>query len=47
MAIFDPCVVNFFVSYPIIMFLGSKMGYLGMPNAMARVRGLSAHSVTL
>ena len=25
------------------MFLGSKMGYLGMPNAMAQVRGLSAH----
>ena len=47
MVIFAPCVVNFFVSYRIIMFLGSKMGYLGMTNAMAQFRGLSAHSVTL
>ena len=38
---------SFFVSYPMFMFLGSKMGYLGMPNAMAQVRGLSAHSVAL
>ena len=29
------------------MVFGSKMGYLGMPNAMAQVRGLSAHSVAL
>ena len=47
MVIFAPCVVNFFLSYRIIMILGSKMGYLGMTNAMAQVKGLSAHSVTL
>ena len=38
---------QFFVSYQIIMFLGSKMGFLGMPNAMAQVRGLSAHSLAI
>ena len=47
MAIFAPCVVHFFVSYRIIMFLGSKMGFLGMPNAMAQVRRLSAHYLAI
>ena len=37
----------FFVCCPIVMFLGSKMGYLGMLNAMAQVRGLSAHSLAI
>ena len=37
----------FFVSYLILMFLGSKMGYLGIPNGMAQARGPSAHSVAL
>merc|ERR1712082_356058 len=39
--------VLFFYYYQIIMFLGSKMGYLGMPNAMAQFRGLSAHSLAI